>query len=91
MLNHISVERRKIVFLTVSILMILAFIMVAVPQVFAEISPEQADEMIHELEEIAHELEHIEEWMRIVAFSGIGIFLVLAGQLILQYLSFKKK
>jgi len=91
MSNNMAVPRKRAVIFAVSILMILAFIMIAAPQVYAEISPEQADEIIHELEEIAHELEHIEEWMRLIAFSGIGIFLVLAGQLILQYLSYKKK
>lgn len=38
------------------------------PDVQAQITEEQAGEIIHELEEIAHELEHIDEWMQMVGF-----------------------
>lgn len=52
---------------------------------------ELMEEVVHELEEIAHELEHVEEWLRVITFAAVGIFLVMTGQLIVAYLAYKKK
>jgi len=69
----------------------LFLMMVLAPAAHAQLSFEQGEEIIHELEEIAHELEHIEEWLRLVAFASIGIFLALVGQLAVQWMAYKKK
>ena len=43
------------------------------------------DEVVHELEEIAHELEHVEEWLGIISYASIGIFLVLLAQTVILF------
>ena len=70
---------------------VLFIMMVLAPTAYAQLSFEQGEEIIHELEEIAHELEHIEEWLRLVAFASIGIFLALVGQLAVQWMACKKR
>ncbi len=84
-------QRKKGVIIAIVVLLCLAFLLVVAPMALAQMTEQQATELIYELEEIAHELEHVEEWLRIMAFTGIGIFLVLLGQLVIQYMGMKKK
>ncbi|SDY96622.1 hypothetical protein [Tindallia californiensis] len=65
--------------------------MVVAPSAYAQLTFDQGEEIIHELEEIAHELEHVEEWLQLMMIASFGILVVLAGQLVVQYMEYKKK
>ncbi len=66
-------------------------ILFAVMNPVMALTAEQGDDIIHELEEVAHGIEHIEEYMQVVAYSSIGICLVLLGLLIVGILNYRKK
>lgn len=75
-------------------LLLCCFLVLSVLPTGAEasgITEYQGHEIIEELHEIAHELEHVEENIRYVFYVLVGIFLVLAGQLAVQYKAYKAK
>ncbi|ABR47185.1 hypothetical protein Amet_0968 [Alkaliphilus metalliredigens QYMF] len=81
---------KKKVSLILSVLIILSLFSVTV--VFAQVEQlEIMGEMAHELEEIAHELEHVYESLQLMSYTLIGILLLLAAQVGIQYAEFKKK
>lgn len=84
-------NKKKICILLSGLLLFMFLMQMIIPVAGAQLTEEQGDSIIHELEEIAHELEHVEENIRTLTLVLVGVFVALIGQLVVQYMNLKKK